>query len=339
MVLPSISSVLSSRKRTTATSNTTAASTQSSTKRARRQRNEVETAMQTLSSEVDTSSSPPSLELSHTFTFESSSSRSSPTSSIENNDDDNDHTTTEYYTALSAHAKQRIHTAQLLETQSKENLIRAQIQYQQSTAEFQNAVQFYNGVEKRQWGGVIDDVGSASSCGSSGSELEMSSSCNNDVKEIQISQAGLSICNGVYKLDTTTITTQRGPIYTHTEGPITIQNDELYDMCIFQRYGYGDKIRWCIGLVPHHPTSLVENDEVETVAMYSVNEQLNDQLFQRAYIYYWKEVDAIINTTNMHDTLLLQNDSSSWGVCHGTRPLPILTNISGNRKWWQFWKA
>ena len=84
----------------------------------------------------------------------------------------------------------------------------------------------------------------------------------------------------------------KGPIYIHTEGPFSIQNED-FDVCIFQKRGYGDKIRWCIALVP---ASL--NDEVTCIGLSNDDNDTNDEEesrsrnFALAYIYYWMEVDA-----------------------------------------------
>ena len=139
-------------------------------------------------------------------------------------------------------------------------------------------------------------------------------------------------------------TMPKGPIYIHTEGPFSIQNED-FDVCMFQKRGYGDKIRWCIALVP---ASL--NDEVTCIGLSNDDNDTNDEEeksrsrnFALAYIYYWMEVDAN-EAMNDASSLLLNgtNDegpSSLWGVCHGTRPLPMLKNVSNNgKKWWQIWK-
>ena len=161
MALPSlIRSVLSSRKRKPSSSNAVDSSTDPPSSAAKRARNQtVETATQTTQSPSDTtavanpSSSLPSLELSNTFESTTSSSTSiSPTSH-----------SSEYYTAVTA-AKARLQTAQLIATQSQQNLSRAQIEFNRSSLELQHAIDLY-GVEKR-WG-VIDVDSEVSSSASS----------------------------------------------------------------------------------------------------------------------------------------------------------------------------
>ena len=162
MALPSlIRSVLSSRKRKPSSSNAVDSSTESSSSAKRARNQTVETATQTTTpspSQVDTTavaippSSLPSLELSNTFESTTSSS-TSPTSH-----------SSEYYTAVTA-AKARLQTAQLIATQSQQNLSRAQIEFNRSSLELQHAIDFYNGVEKR-WG-VIDVDSEVSSSASS----------------------------------------------------------------------------------------------------------------------------------------------------------------------------
>ena len=380
MALPSlIRSVLSSRKRKPSGSNAVDSSTDPPSSAAKRARNQtVETATQTTQSPSDTtavanpSSSLPSLELSNTFESTTSSS-TSPTSH-----------SSEYYTAVTA-AKARLQTAQLIATQSQQNLSRAQIEFNRSSLELQHAIDLY-GVEKR-WGVIDVDSEVSSSASSDNDDADSSpppqsddgrvvvaasngnentanddttiisggdqgNGYENSIQQIQVNQAGESIVNGTYNLlvNSTTLinhyyhTMPKGPIYIHTEGPFSIQNED-FDVCIFQKRGYGDKIRWCIALVP---ASL--NDEVTCIGLSNDDNDTNDEEeksrsrnFALAYIYYWMEVDAN-EAMNDASSLLLNgtNDegpSSLWGVCHGTRPLPMLKNVSNNgKKWWQIWK-
>ena len=94
------------------------------------------------------------------------------------------------------------------------------------------------------------------------------------------------------------------------------------------------------------------NDEVTCTGLSNDDNDTNDEEeesrsrnFALAYIYYWMEVDAneamndasslLLNGTNDDD----EGHSSLWGVCHGTRPLPMIKNVSNNgKKWWQIWK-
>ena len=348
MALPSlIRSVLSSRKRKPSSSNAVDSSTEpsSSAKRARNQ--SAETATQTTTpSHVDTTavaippSSLPSLELSNTFESTTSSS-TSPTSH-----------SSEYYSAITA-AKARLQTAQLIATQSQQNLSRAQIEFNRSSLEVQHAIDFYNGVEKR-WGVIDVDSEVSSSVSKDNDDADSfpppqsddgrvvvatngnentanddttiisdnQGNCDeNSIQQVQVNQAGESIVNGTYNLlvNSTTLinhyyhTMPNGPIYIHTEGPFSIQNED-FDVCIFQKRGYGDKIRWCIALVP---ASL--NDEVTCTGLSNDDNDTNDEEeesrsrnFALAYIYYWMEVDAN-EAMNDASSLLLNGTNDEGG--------------------------
>ena len=229
----------------------------------------------------------------------------------------------------------------------------------------------------------------------------------NKVKLIQVRNAGESIVHGRYHLHHPTtshnvviepkelnaISTQySSPIlppqhYIHDDGPFLIQNS-MYDVCIFPRGGYGDKVRWCIGLVPcedcdcdqccHHALCCDANDVNRNVTIYSDDNnkennenasveqspQLEQQRQQQqrrhhhdrsrnfalAYIYYWMEVDARTETMDNLACLFSKVDVASgesellvpsWRVCHGSRPLPALEDVTGwrgTKRWWQVWK-
>ena len=226
----------------------------------------------------------------------------------------------------------------------------------------------------------------------------------NKVQLIQVHNAGESIVHGRYHLHHPTtshnvviepnelnaISTQNSsPIlpsqhYIHDDGPFLIQNS-MYDVCIFLRGGYGDKVRWCIGLVPcqdcdcdqccHHALCCDANDVNRNVTIYSDDNnkennengsveqspQLEQQRQQQqrrhhhdrsrnfalAYIYYWMEVDARTETDAcLFSKVDVASGESellvpSWRVCHGSRPLPVLEDVTGwrgTKRWWQVWK-
>ena len=187
------------------------------------------------------------------------------------------------------------------------------------------------------------------------------------VRQIEVSLAGEPLVNGQYRLylrpsistinkpacDSTqgcyshsihnSISSRNlptGPIYIHTEGPFIIRS-EYYDVFIFQRGGYGHKVRWCIGLVPCHLDAR-DNPSCERTIQCRSNDEVDqyDQFdrgwnFALAYIYYWMEVDAAACNGTIDSTCPMLNQnrgygspSPSWGVCHGVRPLPTLKDVS-----------
>jgi len=150
----------------------------------------------------------------------------------------------------------------------------------------------------------------------------------------------------------------KGPIYIHSEGPFSIQN-EYCDVCLFQKTGYGDKLRWCIGLVPCFEDVTPRTISIESSDSNGNNGMKHDgdhdqqqsrrRNFTLAYIYYWMEMNANDATSAASPPLNNNNDGggenneSSWGVCHGVRPVPMMEDVSGTttseKRWWQFWTA
>ena len=178
------------------------------------------------------------------------------------------------------------------------------------------------------------------------------------IQSIQVFNAGESIVNGRYNLYSprqwqhTAVTNSampQGPMYIHSKGPYLIQNEQ-YDVCLFQKAGYGDKVRWCIALVPSYfntNESNDNNDEQERdVTQQNDGGEDRTRNFGLAYIYYWIEMNASSgDAAIVYPPLSCKKDASSssslpsWGVCHGTRPLPMLNDVSfGRKRWWQFWK-
>ncbi|KAL9186810.1 hypothetical protein ACHAXT_010530 [Thalassiosira profunda] len=248
----------------------------------------------------------------------------------------------EYYTAVSA-AKARLQVARQLAANSQRSLSCAQLECERSRQEVKQAAEFLEGVE-RKWGVIDVDSDASATFDESGdldanvnqSEVNRSTdvSATSDtmercVRRIEVSNAGEALVDGRYKLCVPSIDSNdapTGPIYVHEEGPFAV-HDECYDVVLFPKRGYGDKLRWCIGLVPCEVPGgeMGEDDD---------RRRMN---FALAYVYYWMEVFA--TETNATRPPLDGEDglSSSWGACHGARPLPMLKDVSGKR-WWQFWK-
>ena len=69
------------------------------------------------------------------------------------------------------------------------------------------------------------------------------STCEHKIQRIQVLDAGQPIVNRRYHLYLQTYHHWlKRPIYFHFEGPFVIQN-EYYDVCIFQKWGYGLVLR------------------------------------------------------------------------------------------------
>lgn len=259
---------------------------------------------------------------------------------------------------------------------SNENLSRVRSEVGQSRQEVKDAREFLDGVEKR-WG--IVDVDLVSDSDNESSEkgiidvdlVSDSDSENNEnvnggwlpggvvsvqsseaprtaesrMKSILVSNAGTLLVNGRYDLSRDDKHWPDGPIYVHSDGPFSITNEE-HDMCLFQRRGYGDKVRWCIGLVPRQkeegPAEVDRVDECADDDGKGVRRA--DQHFRRklelAYIYYWTESDAAEDPPKT-DFWADGERASPWGACHGARPLPMLEDATGGgwRRWWRFWRG
>ena len=68
-------------------------------------------------------------------------------------------------------------------------------------------------------------------------------------QSIEITSSGEPLVNGIYHHHhSTTSNSSSSSIYIHSSGPFHIHQQQ-YDICIFPKV-YGDKFRWCIGLVP-----------------------------------------------------------------------------------------
>ena len=297
------------------------------------------------------------------------------------------HSSNEYYTAAISCAKSRLHAAQRTSLHFEQHLSRAREESEQSKIEVKNAMALVDAVEKK-WGVInieSDDEGDnndatqqqkskfSSKAANSASVADMKTyrTCEfenaNRVKLIDIHSAGESIVHGRYRLHHSRTShnvtgTHNAQHYTRDDGPFLIQNT-MYDVCIFERGGYGDKVRWCIGLVPclnycgSYSNDVIcmnnmENNENGIVAHLQQQRDQNlrhhdrSRNFALAYIYYWMEVDA---KTEFNITCLLSKgvagqsnlSAPSWRVCHGMHPLPVLEDVTGwrdTRCWWHVWK-
>lgn len=243
----------------------------------------------------------------------------------------------EYYSALHA-ARERLRLAKTIEANSREQLQRALEDHERSKQEVQSSSAFLDQVEER-WG-VIDLVHTGSADESDGvdrGEVDppvtsiFTSSAHqdqaSDVELIQVSQAGEGIVNGTYRL---VRDVEKGPVYVHSEGPVEIL-DAHYDLCIYMKTGYGDRIRWCVALVPF--TSLAKSDKGRMEV--GKDDERRELELAQAYIYYWIELYAAeLNCTSPPTG----SDSEKWGACHGERPMPVLKDVTGRRRWWHFWR-
>ena len=287
--------------------------------------------------------------------------------------------------AMSA-ARARLRSARLCASHSLESLRRARSEYGRTMEEARRAEECLRSMERR-WEVVDVDVDvdadadadadahggeeDNSSASSRSSPLSSLSEFENEgvPRIVRVGRAGDVIVNGTYRLLlphsalATTLECRRsrsmptGPIYVHEDGPFDVQGD-LHEVCIFRREGYGDKARWCIGLVPRRRADCANRsnnddvddaeDDVEWRRRQCDRGGCGGWDFALAYIYYWMEVDA----NEIDAASLLANrdgegasssftSSSSWGICHGARPLPTLEDMSDGgtmARWWKFWK-
>ncbi len=185
-------------------------------------------------------------------------------------------------------------------------------------------------------------------------------------QSIEITSSGESLVNGIYHHSTTsnsssTITSSNSAItsstgsnvYIHSSGPFHIRiHQQNYDVCLFPKV-YGDKFRWCVGLVPCsaacHGVAVgsrsrssdrrSNTNEDEQHSEQQQQQQENDNYrtrdFDLAFIYYWTN-DIPIPTTSSSPTNTNQEEQGGsvipslsviqqWGACHGERPLPIIS--------------
>ena len=251
----------------------------------------------------------------------------------------------------------------------KHSLKLAHAQYSHSHEEVKAATEFLAGVEKK-WG-VIDvdianddnsnltDESSAQCNGSNDAVPRLDLANASDVststsrifmQQIEIKNSGEPLVNGSYQIgcspssNSTTNSTpfmnsSETPIYVHSSGPIPL-NGEYHDVVVYKKDGYGDKVRWCVALVPciDYDPDISENDN--TVANNSPNgcdtidhDNIDNRRrnFSRAYIYYWVEIPAYSSEAH-------QPPRDGWRVCHGESPLPVLKEgHKGNGNgWWQY---
>jgi hypothetical protein len=199
-------------------------------------------------------------------------------------------------------------------------------------------------------------------------EEECSSSLQRQM--IQIVNAGEDIVNGLYYEQQCTYSSttsrinssgcgdvrhsQSNCIYIHTAGPHLI-GDIYHDVCLFQKYGYGDKFRWCLGLVPcnytgFYPTDLDDAVLTDTTTAKEGNESCSQREWRldRAYIYYWMEAPHCFTSSvqsqddssgGSHDShasmSLFQNE---WNACHGARPVPFVKDgVDSSDGIWLWW--
>ena len=163
----------------------------------------------------------------------------------------------------------------------------------------------------------------------------------NAAQSIEITSSGEPLVNGIYHHHHSTTTpsnstiSNSSSIYIHSSGPFHIHQQE-YDICIFPKV-YGDKFRWCIGLVPCTAVQHDGNDNDDDQEQHTQQQQQNNSDNNRtrdynlAFIYYWTtDIPLHASSTTLSMVQL-------WGACHGERPLP---NVSfGGKRWWQFWKS
>ena len=126
---------------------------------------------------------------------------------------------------------------------------------------------------------------------------------------------GEAIVNGIYEekrlpydIDNSTSSS----IFVNSSGPYLIRH-QYHNICLFKKEGYGDKFRWCLGLVPITRTSHDINAANNTTTKWD---------FHRAYIYYWMEMSCF------DDNLYLALFRNEWNACHGVRPVPALKDMS-----------
>jgi len=209
-------------------------------------------------------------------------------------------------------------------------------------------------------------------------EQQQATTTTTAAQSIEITSSGESLVNGIYHHSTTTTSNSSSTItssnsstssnvYIHSSGPFHI-HQQNYDVCLFPKV-YGDKFRWCVGLVPcsaachgvgggrrdgvgsrSDSRSITNADEQHPEQELQQQENANNRTrdFDLVFIYYWTN-DIPIPTTSSSTNIANQGEEEGmsvipslsviqhWGACHGERPLP---NISlGGRRWWQFWKG
>ncbi|KAL7481860.1 hypothetical protein ACHAW6_007534 [Cyclotella cf. meneghiniana] len=200
----------------------------------------------------------------------------------------------------------------------------------------------------------------------SADHLEAIPNENRPIKQIEISCAGDQFVNGIYQecifyhhdnyshqsLSTvnnirTGHVPQASPdsIYIHTSGPFLLPHNHrshiYYDLCLYKKWGYGDKMRWCIGLVPSTFNHCQHEDEVAVT--WETPRQWN---FHQSYIYYWMEVPLLStrsenstrSTMDDHATHFLLDEKQRWSACHGMRPVPSLREVQ-QHVWWRRWRS
>ncbi len=105
------------------------------------------------------------------------------------------------------------------------------------------------------------------------------------------------------------------PCYVSSIGPIPCPRQQLRDVCLFRKDGYGDKVRWCLALVPRVP--MVTGDDPTTM-----NDRRWGWDFALAYIYYWVEIPIV--TANAREPPV-----DGWRACHGRGPPPRVEPAGG----------
>jgi hypothetical protein len=168
-------------------------------------------------------------------------------------------------------------------------------------------------------------------------------------RQIQIVNSGEEIVNGIYqhcslssssnRCQTNGIDSHSDCIYINTAGPHLI-NGICQDVCLFQRDGYGDKFRWCLGLVPcssfYYNAKTAMNDAND-------HEVKREWRFDRAYIYYWMDAPRF-NSFDLskgtsggevddHESLF----RNEWSACHGARPVPLVKDVVERSDGWWWW--
>jgi hypothetical protein len=135
--------------------------------------------------------------------------------------------------------------------------------------------------------------------------------------------SGEDIVNGTYRqLLFPADNHESESIYIHNLGPFLIpqpNNEQYYDVCLYKKWGYGDKMRWCIGLVP-----VIHSD--------ATNVSGRKWDFDRVYIYYWMEVSLFpsCGSATDDDRTLFRRE---WSACHGMRPVPSVREAKKSSGW------
>lgn len=173
-------------------------------------------------------------------------------------------------------------------------------------------------------------------------------------RTIRVMDSGEEIVNGLYceqclvsnddnnsnKTYIETRTTIPTSIYINENGPFIIDNVH-YEVCLFSKGGYGDKFRWCLGLVPIINTTCttIGNGCADGT---DIRRRLD---LERAYIYYWMEIRLSIKDNSSSSSNSLDDETmycKEWNACHGVRPVPVLKEIKaddGGCWWWSNWMS